>query len=111
MVVKIIKFVGSSQDDIRNFPAEARRDAGFQPHFVQVGQKPSDWKPLKVVGSGTIEIRIHREGEWRIVYVAKFERAIYVLHAFDKKTQRTRQSDIELAKSRYKEVENYEKAK
>jgi phage-related protein len=91
MIVKIIKFVGSSQDDIRNFPAEARRDAGFQLHFVQAGQKPSDWKPLKVVGSGAIEIRIHREGEWRIVYVAKFERAIYVLHAFEKKTQRTRQ--------------------
>ena len=111
MVVKIIKFVGSSQDDIRNFPAEARRDAGFQLHFVQAGQKPSDWKPLKVVGAGAIEIRIHREGEWRIVYVAKFERAIYVLHAFEKKTQRTRQSDIELAKSRYKEVESNEKAK
>ena len=66
---------------------------------------------MKVVGSGAMEIRIHREGEWRIVYVAKFEKAIYVLHAFEKKTQRTRQSDIELAKARYKEVEAYEKAK
>ena len=109
--MKTINFVGSSQDDIRNFPAEARRDAGFQLHFVQAGQEPSDWKPMKVVGSGAMEIRIHREGEWRIVYVAKFEKAIYVLHAFEKKTQRTRQSDIELAKARYKEVEAYEKAK
>ncbi len=109
--MKTIKFVDSSQDDIRNFPAEARRDTGFQLHFVQVGQEPSDWKPIKVVGSGAMEIRIHREGEWRIIYVAKFEKAIYVLHAFEKKTQRTRQSDIELAKARYKEVEAYEKAK
>ena len=103
--------MGSSQDEIRNFPAEARRDAGFQRQFVQAGQGPSDWKPLKVVDSGAMEIRIHREGEWRIVYVAKFERAIYVLHAFERKTQRARQSDIELAKARYKVAEAYEKAK
>jgi phage-related protein len=62
-------------------------------------------------GSGVMEIRIHREGEWRVVYVAKFEKAVYVLHAFEKKTQQTRQADIELAKARYKEVEAHEKAK
>ena len=66
---------------------------------------------MKVVGAGAMEIRIHREGEWRIIYAAKFEGVIYVLHAFEKKTQRTRQSDIDLAKARYKEVETHEKAK
>lgn len=66
---------------------------------------------MKSVGSGAIEIRVHREGEWRVIYVAKFEEAVYVLHAFEKKTQKTRQADIELAQVRYKEVEAYEKAK
>lgn len=109
--MKPLEFVGSSQDDLRNFPAEARRDAGFQLNFVQVGQVPADWKSMKTVGSGAMEIRIHREGEWRIIYVAKFESAVYVLHAFEKKTQQTRQADIELAQARYKEVEAHEKAK
>ena len=58
-----------------------------------------------------MEIRIHREGEWRVIYVVKFEKAVYVLHAFEKKTQQTRQADIELAQERYKEVEAHEKAK
>ena len=109
--MKPIEFAGSSQDDLKNFPAEARRDAGFQLHFIQMGLEPSDWKPMKAVGSGAMEIRIHREGEWRVIYVAKFEKAVYVLHAFEKKTQKTRQADIELAQARYKEVEAYEKAK
>ena len=87
--MKPLEFAGSSQDDLKNFPAEARRDAGFQLHFVQTGQQPSDWKPMKSVGSGAMEIRIHREGEWRVIYVAKFENAVYVLHAFEKKTQQT----------------------
>lgn len=109
--MKPLGFAGSSQDDLKNFPAEARRDAGFQLHFVQAGQEPSDWKPMKIVGSGAMEIRIHREGEWRVIYVAKFEKAIYVLHAFRKKTQQTRQADIALAQQRYKEVEAHERAK
>ena len=60
---------------------------------------------MKAIGAGAIEIRIHKEGEWRVVYVAKFEKAVYVLHAFEKKTRKTRQADIELAKQRYKEIE------
>ena len=66
---------------------------------------------MKAVGAGSMEIRVHREGEWRVIYVAKFEKAVYVLHAFEKKTQKTRQADIDLAQARYKEVEAYEKAK
>ena len=102
--MKPIEFVGSSQDDIRNFPAEARRAAGFELNFVQMGLTPSDWKPMKTIGPGVMEIRIHKEGEWRVIYVAKFEKAIYVLHAFEKKTQKTRRADIELAQQRYKEI-------
>jgi phage-related protein len=109
--MKDLEFIGSSQEDIRNFPAEARRDAGFQLHFVQMGQNPSDWKPMKTIGTGAVEIRIHKEGEWRIIYVAKFQGKVCVLHAFEKKTRKTRQSDIALARQRYKEVENREKAK
>lgn len=109
--MKDLEFLGSSQDDLKNFPAEARRDAGFQLHSTQMGLQPVDWKPMKTVGSGAMEIRIHREGEWRIIYVAKFDDAVYVLHAFEKKTQKTRQSDIDLARDRYKEVEKREKAK
>lgn len=66
---------------------------------------------MKTVGSGAMEIRIHREGEWRIIYVAKFLNTVCVLHAFEKKTQKTRQSDIALARERYKEVEQREKAR
>jgi phage-related protein len=66
---------------------------------------------MKTLGSGAIEIRIRREGEWRVIYVAKFEKAIHVLHAFEKKTQKTRQADIALAQARYKEIEAHEKAK
>ena len=109
--MKDLEFIGSSQGEIRNFPSDARRDAGFQLHYVQMGQEPSDWKPIRSVGAGAIEIRIHREGEWRIIYVAKFLEKVCVLHAFEKKTQKTRQSDIDLASQRYREVENREKAK
>jgi phage-related protein len=86
--MKPLEFVGSSQEDLRNFSAEVRRAAGFELHFVQQGLMPSDWKPMKEVGSGAMEIRIHKEGEWRVIYVAKFEKAVYVLHAFEKKTQK-----------------------
>ena len=108
--MKDLEFLGSSQEEIRKFPAETRRDDGFQLHFVQMGQEPSDWKSMKTVGSGAMEIRIHKEGEWRIIYVARFRSKVYVLHAFEKKTGKTRQSDLNLARQRYKEVEHREKA-
>ena len=65
---------------------------------------PADWKPMPQVGQGAMEIRIHVLGEWRVIYVAKFADAVYVLHAFQKKTQKTRQEDIELARKRYRAV-------
>jgi phage-related protein len=102
--MKPVVFLGSSLEDIRNFPAEARRVVGFELTFVQQGLEPSDWKPIKAVGPGVKEIRVHVLGEWRVLYVAKFSDAIYVLHGFQKKTQRTRKEDIELARKRYNEI-------
>jgi phage-related protein len=102
--MKTLEFLSSSLDDLRNFPAEARRAAGFELAFVQQGLMPSDWKPMKEVGSGAVEVRIHVLGEWRVIYVAKFADAVYVLHAFQKKTKRTRREDIELARRRYREI-------
>lgn len=96
-----MEFVSSSLEDLRNFPAEARRAAGFELNFVQQGLRPSDWKPMKGVGPGAMEIRIHVLGEWRVICVAKFAAAVYVLHAFQKKTRKTRQEDIELARKHY----------
>jgi phage-related protein len=102
--MKPLAFVGTSQDDLRNFPDEARRAAGFELHAVEQGLDPSDWKPMKAIGAGVKEIRIHVLGEWRILYVAKFANAVYVLHAFQKKTQKTRKEDIAIAKNRYREI-------
>ena len=102
--MKTLRFIGSSLDDLKDFPAEARRDAGFELDAIQRGLMPSDFKPMLNIGPGAYEIRIHVLGEWRVIYVARFEGAVYVLHAFQKKTQRTRKEDIELATRRYKQI-------
>ena len=104
MTMKTLKFVGSSLDDLRNFPNEARRAAGFELHAVQSGLEPSDWKPMQNVGSGAKEIRIHLLGEWRVIYIAKLHEAVYVLHAFQKKTRKTSRQDIDLARQRYRQI-------
>ena len=102
--MKPLRFVGSSQDDLQDFPVEARRVAGFELWQVQLGLEPSDWKPMNSIGQGIKEIRIHVLGEWRVMYVANFKDAVYVLHAFQKKTQKTRQSDLELTRRRYRSI-------
>lgn len=102
--MKALRFVGSSLDDLRDFPAEARRIAGFELRAVQCGLMPSDFKPMTTVGAGAYEIRVHALGEWRVIYVARFVDAVYVLHAFQKKTPKTRQSDIDLAARRYRQL-------
>lgn len=93
-------WLGSSLEDVRSFPVAAKQRAGFELSEVQQGRMPSDWKSMATVGSGVYEIRIHTEVEHRILYVAKFSEGIYVLHAFEKKTQRTRQHDLDTAKQR-----------
>lgn len=102
--MKPLNFIGSSLDDLRNFPGEARKAAGFELFSVQCGLEPNDSKPMSVIGRGVKEIRIHVLGEWRIIYVAKFKDSVYVLHAFQKKSQKTNQHDIELACKRYKQI-------
>jgi phage-related protein len=98
-------FVGSSLEDLRDFPRGARREAGFQLDKLQNGEEPDDWKPMSVVGSGTGEIRIRDEaGAFRVMYVAKFSEAVYVLHVFQKKSQTTAQLDLDLAKTRYRDM-------
>lgn len=102
--MKQLRFIGSSLDDLKGFPAEARREVGFELHAVQSGLMPTDFKPMLSVGSGAYEIRVHVLGEWRVIYVAKLHDAVYVLHAFQKKTQKTKREDIELATRRYKQI-------
>lgn len=103
--LKPIEFRGSALSDLRAFPQTARREAGYQLDQVQQGGTPDDWKPMATVGSGVNEIRIRDEtGAFRVLYVAKFARAVYVLHCFQKKTQKTRQEDIALAAARYRDL-------
>ena len=102
---KPVEFRGRSLEDLRAFPLTARREAGHQLDRVQNGREPDDWKPMNRVGRGAKEIRIRDEaGAFRVLYVAKFADAIYVLHCFQKKTERTSKADVELAARRYREL-------
>jgi phage-related protein len=103
-MAKRLLWLGSSRRDIRVFPRSARRVAGFQLFRVQQGLEPNDWKPMATVGAGVQEIRIHTEKEHRVCYVARFLEGIYVLHAFEKRTKRTSRADIDLARTRYREL-------
>ena len=103
--MKPIRFLGTARDDLAGFPELARRQAGYDLFMVQVSREPADFKPLPTVGSGAYEIRIRdAAGSFRVVYVAKFEEAVYVLHAFQKKTRKTSQADIKLAAQRYNSI-------
>ncbi len=103
--MKPLRFLGSSRRDLQKFPAIARREAGFQLDHVQWGVNPDDWKPMKAIGPGVREIRIKdKAGAFRVIYVATFADAVYVLHAFQKKTQATSLQDIRLAASRFREL-------
>jgi phage-related protein len=88
---------------VRRFPDAARREIGYQLSLVQAGRSATDWKPIPLVGSGVIEIRVHAEGEYRVFYVAKFEDA-YVLHVFAKKTRKASSLDVEPGNKRYREL-------
>lgn len=102
---KPIEFCGSSLADLRDFPLLARREAGYQLDQVQHGGEPDDWKPMNTVGQGVREIRIRDEaGIFRVIYVAKFADAVYVLHCFQKKTPKTSKADLDLAAKRYRDL-------
>lgn len=107
-----LEFVDGAKEDLSDFPASARRRAGVELWLVQIGEMPSDWKPMKTIGPGATEIRIHNEtGAFRVIYVAKFEDAIYVLHCFEKRSQKTSQRDLDLATARYRRVAGKRSAK
>jgi len=102
--MKRLIWVGSSLDDLRMFPADARRLAGHQLDLVQRGSEPHDWRVMTSIGPGVYELRIHTALEHRVFYVAKFEEGIYVLHAFEKKTRQTAQRDLDLTRERFRTV-------
>lgn len=103
--LKPVEFCGTALADLRAFPATARREAGHQLDQVQRGLEPDDWKPMSTVGRGVKEIRIQdAAGAFRVIYVAKFAAAVYVLHCFQKKSQKTRQTDLDVAAQRYRDV-------
>lgn len=93
--------MGTSLNAVREFPADARVLVGQELRLVQSGLMPSDFKPMLTVGAGAYEIRVRAGNQYRVIYVAKFSDAVYVLHSFVKKTQKTPQPDLDIAKSRY----------
>lgn len=102
---KPVEFRGSSLKDLRDFPKQVREDCGYQIYRVQIGEQPDDFKPMTSIGKGVEEIRVKDEGGiYRVVYTARFDEAVYVLHAFQKKTEQTSQKDIELATKRFRQL-------
>lgn len=103
--MKPVRFMGDSLKAIRDFPEEARQDAGYQLDKVQRGEQPDDFKSMPSIGKGVEEIRIWDDaGTYRVVYTARLGEAVYVLHAFQKKTQATSRRDIETARERYAQL-------
>lgn len=105
MAFKPITFHGDSLDRLREFPDDARQQAGHELHQVQKGIEPTDWKPMPTVGAGVREIRVgDASGAYRVIYIAALLDAVHVLHAFQKKTQKTTKRDLDLASTRLKEL-------
>lgn len=108
--MKPVRFIGSAKEDLSAFPKSARIRAGHELFMVQVGRDPDDWKPMSTVGPGACEIRVRdQEGAFRVIYVAKLEDAVYVLHAFQKKMRKTSRADLKLARQRYREARDLAK--
>lgn len=103
--MKPVSFIGDSLDEVRAFPNDARRIVGFQIDRLQQGLDPDDWKPMKTIGPGVREIRVRDgTGAYRVIYIATLPDAVYVLHAFQKKTQATSKRDLDLATMRFKDL-------
>ena len=103
--MKPIQFLGDSLRCLRDFPDDARQDAGYQLDKVQRGEQPDDFKPMPAIGKGVEEVRVWDDsGTYRVIYTARFADAVYVLHAFQKKTQTTSRKDIDLARERYTQL-------
>ena len=100
--MKPVRFLGDSLERLREFPEDARNDAGFQLEHVQRGEQPDNFKPMPSIGKGVEEIRVRDDsGIYRVIYTARIADAVYVLHAFQKKTQATSKRDIATARERF----------
>jgi phage-related protein len=103
--MKRVIFLGNSKEVISAFPSLPRRKVGFQIELVQSGEDPEDWKPMSTIGQGVREIRVRDQaGAFRVIYVATFREAVYILHAFQKKSQATSKHDIAVAAMRFSEL-------
>jgi len=103
--MKLLRFLGDSLKCLREFPEDARHDAGYQLDKVQRGEQPDDFKPMPSIGKGVEELRVWDDsGTYRVIYTARLADAVYVLHAFQKKTQATAKRDMELTRKRYTDL-------
>jgi phage-related protein len=103
--MKPIRFAGDALAELRAFPQAARHDAGYELHRVQTGEQPADFKPMPAIGKGVEELRVRdTTASYRVIYTARLADAVYVLHAFHKKTRRTAPANIELARKRFKQM-------
>lgn len=103
--MKPVRFLGDSLERLREFPEDARHDAGFQLEQVQRGEQPHDFRPMPGIGKGLEEIRVRdNSGVYRVIYTARFADAVYVLHAFQKKTQATSKRDVEIVQERFAQL-------
>jgi phage-related protein len=103
--MKPVRFIGDALKCLREFPDNARQDAGRQIDRVQRGMQPFDFKPMPSIGKGVEEIRVWDDaGTFRVIYTARLADAVYVLHVFQKKTQETSKRDIEIAKVRFNQL-------
>jgi phage-related protein len=107
--VKPVAWLGDSLERVREFPDAAKHEAGYQLERVQAGKEPADWKPMPSVGLGVNEIRVREGAAFRVIYVAKFPEAVYVLHAFQKKARKTPKAEIDVARDRYRAMVNERK--
>jgi phage-related protein len=105
--MKIVEWLGTSRVDLRDFPDPIQSELGLQLFYLQQGQRPDDWKPMSIIGQGVEEMRVRDEaGAFRVIYYARRADKVYVLHAFQKKTQQTALHDMRLAKTRFLEIED-----
>lgn len=103
--MKPLQFLGDSLKCLREFPKDASKNAGYELDRVQNGLQPTNFRPMPTIGRGVEEIKVWDEsGQYRVIYTARKAEAIYVLHAFQKKTQQTSQGDIDIAKQRFAQL-------
>ena len=99
-----VVWIGDSLERVRSFAPSARQRVGFELWEIQQGNAPSDWKPMITVGTGVRELRVHSERAYRVVYVATFPEAIYVLHAFEKRSRKAPKAEVDLARTRFRSL-------